>query len=412
MKRFAPTLLLCALILLLSGCQNPALPEKPVIDPSLPIVTNIKTLPDITQIALEWSPVYDLSVEGYHIYRGNTNNSTLERIATISDKYTAHFTDTKLAYDTEYIYRISTFSKNKRESNPSQPIRVATKNLIEPVPYVQAMLGLPNRIKLIWRPHPSERISSYVIERNDFSSTKWSYLASVEGRLSAEYIDSGLDSSKSYRYRVIAKTYDGILSAPSQIVSAQTKQLPPIVDNLKASRDLPRKIAILWDASTNDIAHYNVYRANFSNLFYTLLLTTKATSYEDTIKDDGAARYYYVTVTDKDGLESPRQAAPVMGVTLEAPSSPSINVIRHDASNVLLGWNDNSARAERYRIERTSKSGTLIYTNVMHNTFVDKDVMPGIEYSYTVYAIDVNGLVSKPSTKAIITIPNVQSTVN
>jgi fibronectin type 3 domain-containing protein len=404
--------LLCALILFFSACQNPTLPKKPVIDPNIPIVTSIKTLPDITQIALEWAPIYDLNVEGYHIYRGNAdnNNGTLDRAATIDDKYTAHFTDTKLESGTMYIYRISAFSKDKRESNPSQPIRVATKNLIEPVPYVQAMLGLPNRIKLIWRPHPSERVSAYVIERNDFSSTKWSYLATVEGRLSAEYIDGGLDSSKSYRYRIVAKTYDGILSAPSQVVDAQTKQLPPIVDNLKASRDLPRKIVLSWDASTyQDIAHYNIYRANFSNLFYTLLIKTKATNYEDAIKDDGAARYYYVTVTDKDGLESPRQSTPIVGATLEAPSAPSINVIKHDSSNVLLGWSDNSARAERYRIERTSKSGTLIYTNVMYNTFVDKDVTPGVEYSYIVYAIDANGLVSKPSTKAIITIPNVRT---
>ncbi|MDR0762305.1 MAG: hypothetical protein LBF13_04580 [Campylobacteraceae bacterium] len=411
MKRFMPILLLCALTLFFSACQNPALPKKPVIDPNMPTVTNIKMLPDITQIALEWSPIYDLNVEGYHIYRGDAvnNNGTLDRIATISDKYTAHFTDTKLKAGTTYIYRISTFSNDKRESNPSQPVKIATKNLIEPVPYVQAMLGLPNRIKLIWRPHPSERVSAYVIERNDFDSAKWSYLATVEGRLSAEYIDSGLNSGKSYRYRVIAKTYDGILSTPSQIVDAQTKQLPPIIDNLKASRDLPRKIVLSWDASVyQDAAYYNIYRANFSNLFYTLLVKTKATSYEDAIKDDGAAKYYYVTVTDKDGLESQRQAVPVMGATLEVPLAPSINVIKHDASNVLLGWNDNSGRAERYRIERTSKSGTLIYTNVMYNTFVDKDITSGVEYSYIVYAIDVNGLVSKPSAKAVIAIPNVQ----
>ncbi|MDR2635698.1 MAG: hypothetical protein LBC08_02585, partial [Campylobacteraceae bacterium] len=349
----------------------------------------------------------DDGVEGYHIYRGNASDNKLDRVGTTSDKYTAHFTDTKLTPGTTYIYKVSTFSKDKRESNPSQQVKVSTKNLIEPVPYVQAMLGLPKRIKIIWRPHPSERVSAYVIERNDLGSSKWSYLATVDGRLSAEYIDSGLDSSKSYRYRVFAKTHDGILSAPSQIVDAQTKALPPIVDNLKASRDLPRKIFISWNPSLHDgIAHYNIYRANFSNLFYTLLITTKATSYEDVVKDDGTARYYFVTVTDKDGLESPRQAVSVMGATLAIPSAPSINVIRHDTSNVLLGWNDTSSRAERYRIERSSKNGTIIYTNVMHNTFVDKDVMHGVEYTYTVYAVDANGLVSKPSAKAVITIPN------
>jgi fibronectin type 3 domain-containing protein len=394
---------------MLNGCLNPSAPRKPVVDPNLPTITDVRTLPDITQIALEWSPVHDLKVEGYHIYRAeaDNNNGSLDRVATINDRYTAHFTDTNLYPETKYIYRISTFSKDKLESNPSENIRVTTRNSIEPLPFVQAMMGLPGRIKVIWRPHPSERVSAYVVERNDFSSTKWTHLATVEGRLSAEYIDSGLDGSKSYRYRVMAKTHDGILSIPSQVVDAQTKPLPPVIENIKTTRDLPKKIVLSWNASpSNNILHYNVYRANFSNLFYTLLVKTKATSYEDVIKDDGVARYYYVTVTDKDGLESLRQNIPAMGSTLEAPLPPAINVTKHDGTSILIGWYDTSNRADRYRIERASKSGTLTYINVMRNTFVDNDVKPGTEYTYTVYTIDANGLVSKPSSKAVITIPD------
>jgi fibronectin type 3 domain-containing protein len=404
--------LFCALTLFFNGCQNPTVPQKQVIDPNLPMVTDIKTLPDITQIALEWSPIYNLNIEGYYIYRAEVvnNNGTLDRIATVSDRYASHYTDTNLAPETLYMYKISSFTKDKRESNPSQTIRTATKGTIEPVPFVQAMVGLPGRIKLIWRPHPSERVSAYIIERSDFSSTKWSRLATVEGRLSAEYIDNKLADSKSYRYRIIAKTYDGLLSAPSQIVDAQTKSLPPVVENLKTTHNLPKKITVSWDASLyQDILYYSVYRANFSNLFYTLLVKTKALTHEDVVNDDGAAKYYFVTVTDKDGLESPRQSVSVMGSTLEAPSSPAINVITHDTKNILIGWNDTSSRAVKYQIERVSKSGTLTYTNVMRNTFVDSDVTPEVAYTYTVYAIDKYGLISKPSLKAVVTIPNINT---
>jgi fibronectin type 3 domain-containing protein len=409
MKRFVPILLFYALIAFFSGCQNPAVPQKPTVDPNLPVISDIKSLSDITQIALEWSPTHNSNVEGYRIYRAKAddNSGVLERIATIDNKYTSHFTDKNLAPNTFYIYKISTFSKDKRESNPSETIRISTKGAIEPIPFVQAVVGLPGRIKLIWRPHPSERVSAYIIERNDFSSSKWSHLATVEGRLSAEYIDNSLSDSKSYRYRIIAKTYDGVLSAPSQTVEAQTKPLPPIVENPRTTNNLPRKILISWDASSyQDISHYNVYRANFANLFYTLLIKTRALSYEDIINDDGTAKYYYVTVTDKDGLESPRQAVPVMGSTLEAPSAPTINVIKHDIMKVLIGWNDTSNRAVKYQIERVSKNGTLTYTNVMRNTFIDNDVSVGVKYVYTVYAVDKYGLISKPSLKAVITIPD------
>jgi fibronectin type 3 domain-containing protein len=374
----------------------------------MPQVAELKTLSDITEIGLEWSPIHDLRVEGYYIYRAETDNNTgsLDRITVINDRYVSHYVDTKLLPQTNYIYRISAFNKDKQESEPSAPVRVSTKPTIELVPFAQAMTNLPNRIKIIWRPHPSERVSSYIIERNDFGSTKWEQIAVVNGKLSAEYIDANLKDGKAYRYRVKAKTYDGLISAPSQIIEAQTKPLPPIVENLRGTRDLPKKIIISWDASSYAEAdYYNVYRAGKGNFFYSLIIKTKSTQYEDVIQEDGVSRHYYVTVTDTDGLESPRQSAPLMGVTLDVPSAPAVNVIRHDGRSIMIGWKDTSARAVKYQIVRTSKSGVLTYTNIAENTFVDGDVTQGVEYSYEVAAVDINGLVSKLSEKAIIAIP-------
>jgi fibronectin type 3 domain-containing protein len=374
----------------------------------MPRVAELKTLSDITEIGLEWSPVHDLRVEGYYIYRAEADNNTgsLDRVAIINDRYISHYVDTKLSPQTSYIYRISTFDKDKQESEPSTPARVSTKTTIDLVPFAQAMTNLPNRIKIIWRPHPSERVSSYIIERNDFGSTKWEQIATVNGKLSAEYIDAGLRDGKSYRYRVKAKTYDGLVSAPSQIIEAQTKPLPPVVENLKGTRDLPKKIIISWDPSSYPEAdYYNVYRAGKINFFYSHIVKTKNTNYEDVIQEDGVSRYYYVTVTDKDGLESPKQNVPLMGATLEVPSTPAVNVIRHDGRSIMIGWKDTSARAIKYQIVRTSKSGVLTYTNITDNTFVDKDVISEVEYSYSVAAVDANGLISKPSEKAVIIIP-------
>jgi fibronectin type 3 domain-containing protein len=408
MKRLLLTILTVALVFLINGCKSPDVPQKPAVDPAMPKVTELKTLSDITEIGLEWSPIHDLMVEGYYIYRAeaDNNNGLLDRVAVIGDRYVSHYVDTKLSPQTNYIYRISSFNKDKQESEPSTPIVVSTKTTIESIPFAQAMTNLPNRIKIIWRPHPSERVSSYIIERNDFSSTKWEQIAVVNGKLSAEYIDAGLRDSKAYRYRVKAKTYDGLVSAPSQIIEAQTKPLPPVVENLKSTRNLPKKIVISWDASVHTEAdYYNVYRAGKMNFFYSHIVKTKNTRYEDVIQEDGALRYYYVTVTDKDGLESPRQSVPLTGATLEVPSAPAVNVIRHDGRSIMIGWKDTSARAVKYQIVRTSKSGILTYTNIADNTFVDKDVLQGLEYSYEVFAIDVNGLISKPCEKAVIVIP-------
>jgi fibronectin type 3 domain-containing protein len=397
-----------ALIFLVSGCKSPNTPQTPVVDPAMPKIAELKTLSDITEIGLEWSPIYDLKVEGYYIYRAEADNNTgsLDRVASINDRYVSHYVDTKLLPQTNYIYRISTFNKDKQESEPSAPARVSTKTTIEFVPFAQAMTNLPNRIKIIWRPHPSERVSSYIIERNDFGSTKWEQIAVVNGKLSAEYIDAKLKDGKSYRYRIIAKTYDGLVSAPSQIIEAQTKPLPPTVKNLRSTRDLPKKIVISWDASSYpEVDYYNIYRAGKVNFFYSHIVKTKSTTYEDVVQEDGASRHYYVTVVDKDGLESPRQNVSLTGVTLDVPSAPAVNVVRHDGRSIMIGWRDTSARAVKYQVVRTSKNGILTYTNITDNTFVDRDVTQEVEYSYEVVAVDINGLVSKPSEKALIAIP-------
>jgi fibronectin type 3 domain-containing protein len=393
---------------LINGCAGFNTPQKPIIDSSIPKIDELKTLPDITEIGLEWLPIYDLRIEGYYIYRAEADNNSglLERIVVIDDRYVSHYVDTKLTPQTNYIYKISAFDKNKQESEPSALARVSTKTTIEPVPFVRAMTNLPNRIKIIWRPHPSERISSYVVERNDISSTKWEQIAIVNGKLSAEYIDAGLKDGKTYRYRVRAKTYDGVISLPSQVIEAQTKLLPPVVENLQATRDLPRKIAISWDPSSHpEAVYYNVYRASKLSLFYSRIIKTNKTTYEDMIQEDGVSRYYYVTVVDKDGLESPKQNVPLLGATLEVPSAPAINVIKHDGESILIGWRDTSLRAVKYQIVRTSKGAVLTYTNITDNTFIDKNVTNEVEYSYTVAAVDNNGLVSKSSEKAVMSIP-------
>ncbi|MDR3177492.1 MAG: hypothetical protein LBT96_00765 [Campylobacteraceae bacterium] len=408
MKRLISTILSAASIFLISGCATPDTPEKPIINSAIPKVDELKALSDITEIGLEWSPSYDLKVEGYYLYRAYADNNTgsLDRVAVINDRYVSHYIDTKLSPQTNYIYRISAFNKEKQESEPSAPIIVSTKTAIEPISFVQAITNLPNRIKIIWRPHPSERVSSYIVERNDFGSTKWEQIATVNGKFNVEYIDDRLKDSKSYRYRVRAKTYEGLVSNPSQVIEAYTKSLPPVVENLKATRDLPRKIIIAWDASLYPEAeHYNVYRASRANFLYSHISKTKNTVYEDAVQDDGVSRYYYVTVVDKDGLESPRQNVPLMGATLELPASPSINVIRHDGKSIMIGWKDISLRALKYQIVRSSKGSVVTYTNITDNAFVDKDVMSEVEYTYTVAAVDNNGLISKPSEKVLVVIP-------
>ncbi len=409
MRKWIALISLSVLVLFVSGCTNdPKPPKKPVIDQTLPKLVDVKFLVDVTEVGFEWKPSLDERVSGYYIYRSNpkVTNGKLGRVATIKDKYSSHYVDTNLKPGTTYYYRFSTFSKDKRESVPGDTISVTTAPLIKSVSYIKAITGLPNRVKLIWRPHSSQRVASYIIQRNEFTSTKWKQLAVVKGRLNAEYIDAGLEDNRVYRYRVKVKTYDGLISQPSEVVEAGTKPLPLEIKNLRATIDLPKKIVLSWDPSVEkDFSYYKVYRSINTMLFYSYIAKTKDTQYEDLINENGKSYYYYVTTVDKDGLESPRQKNAVLGSSLPIPDTVFITSSNYDRNGIKITWNSRDSRVVKFSVIKEYKGKKKIYTGITNNSFIDNDVAKGVEYKYNVVAIDKYGLASKESENVIIEIP-------
>ncbi|WP_331774046.1 fibronectin type III domain-containing protein [Sulfurospirillum sp. 1612] len=399
-------------IIVFSGCQTtPLAPKKPQIDSTLPTVTQIKSLSDMTEVGFEWKANYDERVAGYYVYRSNpkVTSTKLQRIATVKDRYSTHFVDTKLTPETKYYYRFSTYSKEGRESVPSEMITVDTQKMIPSVAFIQAIVGLPNRVKVIWRPQEYPSVESYIIERNDLSSPEWKQIAEVKGRLSAEYIDAGLKDNYLYRYRIKVKTCNGIISHPSQIVEAHTKPLPPMVENLRATNNAPKKIVLSWDASTiPDFSYYKVYRTINPILFYSYYAKTKDNKFEDLINDNGKTYYYKVTAVDKDVLESLRQDSPVAGSTLGIPEEVSITSAKQDGKSIMLTWASYDNRAASYNIIKEYGSKKVNLTGITSFSYQDHDVIPGVDYKYSVVELDKYGLESKPSESIVVTIPKDQ----
>ena len=401
-----PTLTLC-LALFLSGCfESPMPPEELGVDSSIGAVENLKTLSDITEIGFEWTPIYAENIAGYYIYRGAQDEATLSRVGVVNDRYVSHYVDTNLTPSTTYTYQVRAFTNTKQESTPAQ-INATTLDRIEPIPFVQAINGLPNRVKIIWRPHPSMRVNAYVVERNELNSDSWRQLAEIKGRLNAEYIDGNLKDNYVYQYRVYAKTYDGMLTEPSEVFQAGTKQLPAEVEGLNATRNQPKKIVISWTPSNiQDIAYYKIYRATSTVLFYSLLAQTNETSYTDVLNEDTLNRYYKVTVVDKDGLESPRQEFPVMGTTLGVPLAPVISSVSSNSKSATIKWSQIDQRGVKYEVKKSGSGfDTLLIQDVMGNEFVDTDVVVGGVYNYEIFAIDENGMLSPASQSIRIQIP-------
>lgn len=400
MKKLLLLLLSLALIPFLNACANFSQQNNLVVNENLPVIDELKHISDMSSVAFEWKSFYNEDIEGFYLYRGGANDSNLELIATIKDKYKTHFVDTRLEANTKYYYAMKSFNKEGHISREGVIVEVKTMNRPVSLPFVQAISGLPGKIKLIWRPHPDLRVSSYVIERSQ-NNADFKHLAEVRNRLSAEYIDDNLNPNENFQYRIFAKTSDGVYSESSEIINSSTKPLPPQVTNLSVSTNLPFRVRLTWDkVNFNDLAYYKIYAR--SSLFpFSNIAKTQNTSYEDVLNEAGASREYKVTVVDKDGLESIMPSDYAKGKTLDAPAAPSIVSSVFTGNSIQLSWVDNDNRARTYIVKRYGGSD-VEFKDISQKNFDDTSIVVGQSYSYEVIAVDEFGIQSLPSKRVFI----------
>lgn len=399
-----------AVLTLFLGCaKSPNVPENLVSDKNLPVLSDIAHISDINSVGFEWESIKNPSVMGFLIYRGKPNEK-LDRVGAVDNRFATHYIDNAgLEANTDYIYRFSLYTKDGRESVPSNNVAVRTKPLPEPVSFIETVPNLPRMSKIIFRPHPSERIDGYIIERRVAGEEKWQVAGKLNGRLHAEFFDANLKDHTEYNYRVIAKTHDGLQLLPSDIVISITKALPVGVQNLIATNDLPKQIEIKWDKHPNDgNGSYNLYSSSYEKIGYNLVGNFKTNGAVEKLAEDGAVRYYKVSFLDSDSLESELPANAVKGATLGKPNPPKITKIAYENGKVTLAWESADQRNTQFVIKRVTVAGIIKKDEKRSKSqqlvFEDKDAKAGVTYQYTVIGIDQNAIESNESESARITI--------
>jgi fibronectin type 3 domain-containing protein len=417
MKLSILTTLCAASLLLFSGCAEltPTPKEKVVVDSSLPTINLTKNgiITDMKTVAFEWKSISDPRVEGIYVYKksqGDKASKNLKYYDTIDTRYSTHYVDRNVVPNTKYSYAFRVFTKDSQGVN-SKVFIVKTLPVLQSVSWIHAIEGLPRIAKIIWRPHSSERVDSYIIERKTFADKEWHKIDELSGRLNAEYIDTGLKDNHVYMYRIRVKTYDNIISTPSQIVKSVTKPLPISVTNIEATKNLPKEIQITWNAATQkDFARYYLYRADAVDGPYELIAKLYNNHFTDKIDEDGRAYFYRVSVIDKDGLESENENNTVMGMTLTKPNAPAIVEAKLVGSHIELRWDKSDPRTTSYIVVKKSKKGWFDevkkeYKGIKKTLFIDADIKPDTLYTYTVYSVDENAIVSEPSMEVQIKTP-------
>jgi len=397
---------LAATFLLFSGCtQQPTPDVEPKIDPSLPKVSVNGHIESMSSIAFEWKPLKDSRVKGYYIYRNNpqTNDNKLSRHASVKSRFVSHYTDIDLKPNTSYIYRFSAYNKKLQESDASKTFRVTTSPLLSSVSFFDSVGNLPRMAKLIWRPHDSPSVKGYILERQTIEKAQWQEIATINNRLQAEYIDTGLDDNRVYKYRLRAVTYENIKSTPSDIAKVVTKPLPTEIQNVQATIDQPKMIKVSWaPLQDKDLAYYNVYRSTSSEGSYDYYMKLNETQFSDEIAQDAKSYYYKITAVDTDDLEGLKQGTPVQGSTLDKPIAPTFIDALVQKGAAVLTWKNNDPRTKSYTVIKTTQSSwysssSIDVTGITDTTYTIKDLKPDTKYQFQVMAVDSNDIVSAPT---------------
>ncbi|RZV14937.1 fibronectin type III domain-containing protein [Aliarcobacter butzleri] len=412
MIKLMKNILLIALVLLFSACSDVfdsiSSPSTPKINNTVPTVnySSIKSISDITSIGFEWQRVDDPRVVGYNFYRTDlqSGEKTLKLIRSIDSRYTTHYVDKELEPKTKYAYQISSRLNDGSESVTTDAYVAETLPRIVPVNGAQAISNLPKKIKLLWQPHPDQRIQYYRVEKYNTTLNEWIYLATVNQRLSAEYLDTGLENNTTYQYRIKAFTFEDVESAPTKTLSAKTKPAPKSPTNVKASNNIPKKIFLTWSPSQNqDIIGYDIYRSSYSSFGFSKVTNVNSTTteYTDSVDDDGRTYYYRIIAVDKDNLESADNITATKGMSLPKPIRPTITSAQIQGS-VNLSWQAGDNRAVSYNVVKKIKQNffqykTVIFNNISGTSFNDSDIVSGVDYKYSVQAVDEFGLVSENS---------------
>ncbi len=394
-------------LLIFSGCgAKPTPQEEALIDRTLPVVTLTSNgvYADVNAIAFEWESISDTRVKGFYVYKmsPDLNETSMAYYDTIKSRFRTHYVDGNIKPQTRYRYYFKTFS-DKAESLNSKMVSVSSLPVLESVSWIHSVQSMPRSAKILWRPHTNEKVKTYIIQRSTLEENDWETLASVEGRLNAEYIDDDLKDNYVYRYRVLVLTYDGITSKPSEVVKVITKALPKEVSNIVATSILPKKIKLTWNKSDmKDFASYNVYRSSTLDGSYDLLVSVYGNYYVDEINEDAKQYFYRVSSVDKDGLESDNTKHTVKGSTLTKPKAPVITEAKLVGQKIKIFWKSLDHRAQSYTVSKRYKEGWFGETKedfqgLKQNSFVDSNIKPDILYLYQVFAIDKNHIQSEPS---------------
>ncbi len=383
---------------LLIGCPGGTPPPAASMPPADP--ANFTVVFGDMQAELTWEAVAN-AVE-YRIYRADTADGALTRIAEGIVITNTSYVDTGLTNGTTYRYVIRAVSSAGAESGDSPEASTT------PTPPPAAPTGLSAtasdfQVTLSW--DAVTDITEYSVYRAESANGTFARIAgSVTNATTYTDADTNFAINTAYHYvvRAVIRVSGSIgESVNSNVADATPLPLPATPANLTATAG-NSQVVLSWDAAAG-ATEYRIFRADTPD--GTLTRIAEGTAITETTYTDadtgftGGTTYRYavraVVRASDDSTEESGDSNEASAIPLPLPAAPANLTATAGNAQVTLSW-DAVTGATEYRIYSAATANgdlTLIVTDpaITAETYVDTGLTNGTTYRYVVRAVNSNG---------------------
>ena len=370
--------------------------------PTAPINLSAVTVSN-TSIQLAWTDKSNNEI-GFEVQR-SLDGVTFTSVTTSLLANTTQYTDTGLAGNTTYTYRVRAFNSGGNSAFTNEASATTFPNPPSaPTGLTVTVPAAPSGIthlSLSWT-DTSNNETGFKIERStdDFLTVGNTTLVTTTGANVTSFLDANLTANTTYSYRVRATNAGGD-SGNSNVGSATTLPNPPAAPStLTATALTQTTIRLDWvDNSSNE----NGFKVERSLNGSTFVLVTTTGANEITFTDSGLTAnttyFYRVRGTNAGGDSAPSNL--VSATTLpNPPSAPTaltgqLQVLTNPYSlQVNLAWTDTSNNETGFKIERSTDGltyGQITVVAAGSQSYADTTVTPDGTFSYRVVATNTGG---------------------
>jgi hypothetical protein len=315
---------------------------------------------------LAWEAPPNRNRKGWSVVRSLQPNAAGEPVAAqpISG---SSFVDPTVVVGTTYYYRISAVNQRGEQGEPKVSQAILVRGGRAPAPPVDLAAELKTgRILLSWTPSRDD-VAGYQVERS-IDGGQWGLLTSVvsaEPKLEDLYSQ---DAGGTFRYRVVAWSYDDTPSAPSEVLSVPLPDthppLSPIVTSIDGSggkvtiRLAPRGGAS--DAAAFYILRSETYRDPGSVQNPERPMAALESEWTDLAVDAGRTYFYRAVSVDAAGNRSEPTEPSVVRVgvpSLPAPPRPALRFKAAPFPHVEVEFSPSGSPSVLYALQRREPNG-------------------------------------------------------